>query len=189
MSILIGITGKARAGKDTFSRSFTAEGFMPLAFADLVKQVTALLAQEPTAHFYQDQLKELHCDSLGMTRRAALQKVGGGMRDALGDQVWVNAVLSRWRNAGRPNAIVTDVRYDNEAAMVRNFGGFVVRVVRPDNVGLQGAEAAHASEAGVSDDLVDFTIPNSGSLEDLHRRALDLLAYVRGMKFDWAMER
>jgi hypothetical protein len=62
-------------------------------------------------------------------------------------------------------ALFDDVRFANEAAMLRSYGGVILRVERPDTA--KPAEiAAHASEE--MDFAADVTLVNDGTSEDLH---------------------
>lgn len=58
--------------------------------------------------------------------------------------------------------VVTDLRFLNEAQRVKALGGTVWETTREGTSG-----NAHASEAPLPRDLVDLTIPNDGTLEDL----------------------
>ena len=71
----------------------------------------------------------------------------------------------------RPNTIVVcdDVRFDNEAEIVKAMGGAVIRLERRDaraaavgGVGIKG----HASEAGIDPQLIDYIVENNSSLGD-----------------------
>lgn len=176
MPTLIGITGRARAGKDTFAKALQARGYKLEAFADRLKVITATLAHEPLANFYDDALKEQVSPALGMSRRRAMQIIGTDMMiNTFGPDIWVTPLINQFlRNP--VNTAITDVRMPNEAAAVRAAGGIVVRIIRPGNVGLTGEAAAHSSEAGVPDDLVDIDVINLGSISDLHAEANKLLA-------------
>lgn len=166
MSKLIGITGLARSGKDSFALILGRHGYHRIAFADPLKEVVAHIANEET-HLYHDEVtKEQHCEALGMTRRIALQRVGHAMREALGEDVWVNRALREWNSLGRPATVVSDCRYKNEAIAIRNLGGIVVRMVRP-GAGLSGEAADHSSEVQLPDGLVDVEINNDGTLGEL----------------------
>jgi hypothetical protein len=171
MATLIGITGRARSGKDTFASALVEMGFKRSAFADALKVVTAHLAQESEALYFGDETKEEFSASLGMTRRIALQRVGSGLRQALGPDVFANVVVRGWMRHGKPATVVTDVRYDNEAEMIQRHGGIIVHILRPDNVGLCGEAAAHESERGVHPDLVNVTVVNDGTIEELLEEA------------------
>jgi len=168
---LIGITGKARAGKDTLATYFLERGWQRIAFADHLKKVTALIAQEPEALYFDEVTKEERSPSLRMPRRRALQNVGKGMRDALGENIWVNIALNKWKLSGHVPAVTTDVRYDNEAQIIKDQGGIIIQVLRPDNVGLTGEAAQHESERGVATNLLDFVVVNDGDINELLGRA------------------
>jgi hypothetical protein len=58
--------------------------------------------------------------------------------------------------------VVDDVRFPNEAALVRALGGKMIRVVRPGCV-----LTAHASESQILDLAVDTEIQNVGTLDEL----------------------
>lgn len=175
MTTLIAYTGRAGAGKDTAAQALITHGFQRMAFADCLKEVVALLADEPVAWYHDPVRKEEFSPTLGMTRRSALQLMGTeGVRKIFGPDFWAQRLLSRWRRLGRPNAVITDCRFDNEAGLVRMEGGTVVKVVRPGST-LDGVQMQHASEAGVSEDLVDIYIYNDGTPEDLQALAVESL--------------
>lgn len=173
MTKLIGLSGLASAGKDTFARGLINCGWRRLAFADPLKEVTALVANEPEELYHCTIAKEEVSRAFGVTRRIALQNVGKAMRDAVGPAVWVKHTLSKWEDLGQPCCVITDVRYDNEAQAILAAGGTVFRIVRPDNDGLQGAAGQHESERGISEHLIRAYIINSGTVEDLQRQAVD----------------
>ena len=170
MTQLIGITGKARAGKDSFANALVQCGYQRVAFADALKLATAVIANEPIHLFFDEVTKEYHTDALGMTRRKALQAVGKAVRDSLGEHVWVNRALANWKSQGKPLTVVTDVRYPNEADAVRALGGIIIRINR-DGSGLDGDLGAHESERRLSDDLVDIEVFNDGTVGELHAEA------------------
>lgn len=79
--------------------------------------------------------------------------------------------------------VITDVRFDNEAKAIKRLDRArssnepdprgrvtIVKVDRGDT-----SEVTHASEAGISDDLVDYVIDNSGDLDTLRQEARALL--------------
>ena len=163
---LIGISGRARSGKDSLAHILGRHGYHRIAFADALKVVTAQIADEDSHLYFNEVTKEQHCEALGMTRRVALQRVGMGIRESLGKDVWVNRALREWEDLGRPATAVSDCRFENEALAIRKLGGIVVRIVRP-GAGLTGEAANHASEAQMPDDLVDVEINNDGTLGEL----------------------
>lgn len=180
MKNLIGLAGLARAGKDTVaSRLHTHHEMDRRAFADPLKVMTAVLAGEPLNRFYDDAKKEEFSETLGMTRRKAMQLMGTEMiRKHFGPDHWHKLLLTSWRERGCPATVVSDVRFDNEAEAIRAAGGIIVRVTRP-SAGLSGENAQHASEAGVSDHLVDFVLDNSGDYTALFEKVDALVAILK----------
>lgn len=108
------------------------------------------------------------------TFRQFLQWYGTeGHRQVFSENFWTDAVdLSD--HDGRI-VVVTDVRFDNEAAAVRSAGGHVVRLIGPTEIEESGD--GHASESGLTPELIDFTVDNSdhGSFERLDEQLRDLV--------------
>lgn len=166
MAKLIAVTGQARSGKDSFAAICAKYGYTRIAFADPLKVITAHIAGEPSHLFFDELSKEEFSDTLGMTRRQALQKVGQAVRESLGKDAWVKRAMQEWVSSGLRPTVLSDCRYPNEAQAVRELGGVVVQVVRPGS-GLSGEAAQHESEKQISDDLIDVVINNDGTLGDL----------------------
>jgi len=176
---LIAITGRLHAGKDEAAKAFIAAGYRRESFADPLKVVVAHLADEDVELYHNVETKERHSDTLGMTRRKALQLMGTeGVRNIFGDDFWARRLLGRWQRLGQPLTVIADCRFDNEAIAVRNAGGIVLRIVRPDNDADSIGVPGHASEAGISEHLVNYTIYNDGSLGLLNNRCSILLDHL-----------
>ena len=73
--------------------------------------------------------------------------------------------------------ICDDVRFDEEAQVIKDMGGKVVRLVS-DVTRIDKVNTGHDSEKGVLNSLVDATIYNNGSLEDLELNVKYLLGIV-----------
>jgi len=87
----------------------------------------------------------------------------------------VRHMARRLRDATGP-VVVTDVRYRNEAAVLRSRGFRLVRVVRPTPVSGDPADVAgHASETELAMYRTDETLVNDSSLDDLARRVAVLV--------------
>jgi hypothetical protein len=133
---LIGVIGKARAGKDTFAQHFISRGYMRLAFADeLKREVSEWLGITP---------QELEKNKEKF--RTVLQYRGAAMRIRDKDY-WLNLVKRRRSNAYIGSRfIISDVRYTNEADWIKSEGGVLVRVIRLNSPPPIGGDTAHASE-------------------------------------------
>lgn len=176
----IALIGKARAGKDTAAlwlvrnRSYTR-----LAFADPLK---ALALKVDPIIAYGALKGEMYClrlaelvTSIGWESakdnypevRRVLQHMGQGQRE-IDEDYWLNLMRPKLNSAEAWNLpiVVTDVRYRNEAEMLRARGFKLVRLTRgvPD----LGTASAHPSETELDDFPTDVTIVNGGGIDALH---------------------
>lgn len=150
-------------------------GFMPsavvrLAFADDLKREVAQ-ACGVTVNFI-----EAHKDNF----RLILQGWGTEFRRQIhGDKYWVHRMersIHRIQAASKDSRIlicITDVRFENEAEMVKRFGGKVARVVR---AGAAAEADNHISETQMNRYDFDLMVNNSGTLDDL-RSEVERLAF------------
>jgi hypothetical protein len=166
---LIGLVGQARAGKSTVADVLVAFGWHERPFAGLLKSVVAevfgLPISEVLGHRGFD--REAIREDWGLSTRQILQQAGQAWRDVHPD-VWVRANVRQIRPMLRlgGRVVVSDVRYPNEAAALRELGGELYRVVRP---GLSTMD--HPSETLQAEIEVDGEIDNSASLDALRERA------------------
>ena len=73
---------------------------------------------------------------------------------------------------------VENVRFQNEAAMLRRHGFAIVRVVRPGHNADDGRDSHHISEVEQDEIDVDYIIVNDGSLNDLAMKVCTMLKEV-----------
>lgn len=177
---IIGIAGPAGAGKDT-ARAVLAESFnvTGMAFADPMRAMLGTLLDE--CHIGEEwmtarELKEQPLPGLGFSYREAAQLLGTEWGRALtpGGDLWLRVAALRVLDVldvrGHDHVFCfSDVRFDNEAQWIKDHGGVVWRIER---TGLQSVRA-HASENGVSDDLIDATLVNSDGLMDFQGLVMD----------------
>ncbi|MFJ9671096.1 hypothetical protein ACIRP5_09960 [Streptomyces sp. NPDC101221] len=81
---------------------------------------------------------------------------------------WVSVLCNRLKEVPGP-AVITDVRYPNEADALSALGFRMVRITRPALGEHDGS--AHISETALDDYPAPVTIVNNGTLEDLHAHA------------------
>lgn len=176
--MIVGIGCTYQVGKDTAAAALVRDlGFQRIGFADRVKElalhinpiVVSAQAQKVNVEAGRGRLQWVH-DGLGGWEAAKvqypevrifLQKLGEGVRNYLGDETWIDAVLNRARHS---DTVIPDVRYTNEAEAIKDEGGLLVKITRPG----YGPANGHASE----NDLAayegwDLVINNSGSIETM----------------------
>ena len=160
--MLIGLAGKAGAGKDTVADILCAEyGFQKLAFASGLKTMLASIGfEEPTRAN-----KEKQIAGFAFSYRKAAQTLGTEWGRSVDADLWVKLVEKKLLSLGEGNFVISDVRFKNEVRMIQKLGGRIIEVQgRQSDL---GALRKHASEAGVPEEDVDVVIQNTGSIEDL----------------------
>lgn len=169
MSAIVGLSGRAGAGKDTVAYELARCGYRRFAFADPIKEIAYQL--NPSIGTFE--LGRL-VETMGWSEakkvagvRLFLQNLGQAARQELDMGVWVRPVMraidDHVKDGGK--AVITDVRFPNEYDSIKKRGGVVVRVNRP---GLPSD--THISESALDDHDFDVVIVNNGTLDDLYRK-------------------
>jgi hypothetical protein len=179
--MLIGLTGKAGAGKDTVADIITT--LIPAEvyhFADPVRQMAYVL--DPIVCGFDEsplRLSEV-VDTIGWNRakveypevRRTLQRLGTEcVRGIFGENAWVDLAAQWWHAGGEkrylayPHAVIADTRFPNEAAFIRSENGVIVKVVRPTGAHDLGVNASHASEQELDSDFVLVNDSDLGALQ------------------------
>jgi hypothetical protein len=90
-------------------------------------------------------------------------------RNLIGPQFWTG-IAQHWaqRNLQDGHSVVIDdVRFPNEAEVIKRMGGILVRVIRPDNV----IDESHPSESLIGTLKEDVIVVNDQDIAVLHARA------------------
>lgn len=178
---LIGITGKARSGKDTICDILTTNiSAVRYGMADPIKGALSSLLSGKVPED-----KEEVIDWLGHSPRAILQELGGGLRNSLSEDIWIrflerfcdelkeleDVFLVDADSASPLYVVIPDIRYNNEAQYIKDNNGIILRVIREDAKKVR----EHESEAGISIKYVDHIIDNNGTPEELKEKVNQLL--------------
>ena len=177
---LIGITGKARSGKDTLARVFVEDhGFRRMAFADPVKLATAIVFGYPLEYAFSDAFKLAESPYWRLTGREMLQRLGTeAIRGEFGDDHWIRRwMLDYVQIKDATSVVVSDVRSESEAEAIRALGGMIIHLHR-NNAGLSGKEAEHSSEDGIAFGERDINIYNNSTLFSLEQEAHKLIKFI-----------
>jgi hypothetical protein len=172
MNNLISLSGKMRSGKNTVAEYINAlQGsiYTYKSFAFKVKQIASMLTGIPVQML---ELQDVKQSKLGpewdhMTVREMLQKIGTDcMRDNLHKDVWVNGLFSDY-SKGDSKWIITDVRFPNEFERVKQIGGVVIRIIRPQSELLLNEHESETAMDHIAFNEYDAVIYNDGTIEDL----------------------
>ena len=188
---LIALCGAAGAGKDTVADMLPAR---KLAFADaLYREVAEAWGVEQHVLRCRE-TKETPTDALALFRCADDSFVGDShFGDRWGVARSPRQILQWWGDYRRAqdrkyfvdattlaivdcldDVVITDVRFPNEAALIRQLGGQIWQIRRP---GYEAGGTGHASDTDGSEFRPDVVLENFGSLEDLRRIVLDAWEY------------
>lgn len=177
MKPIIAFSGTVGSGKDTAGDYLVEKhGWKKLTFAEPLKLGIKHLFGLTDEQLYDPQLKEVVDEDWGMSPREMMQKVGTDLlREHIDDNMFVTTMIKRVMEVDKDDTVkgivITDVRFENEAAMVKEMYGKVVRLVRPDEEP-RTKHYKHASEQNLPD--YDVLLKNAGSKEELYD-ALDFL--------------
>lgn len=111
--------------------------------------------------------------------RKFLQWVGTEWARNIDPDVWVRVVEKKIRDWDQeviePSIIITDVRFPNEAKMLKDNGFTLVRILRDDKDA--NVDRKHASENSLlTYDGWDHIIENNGTLEEFYEELDGLVA-------------
>jgi len=182
--MIIGLTGKAGSGKNAVAEVMRHHhGFREEAFADNLKAAAAVIFDLSIVNFYDQKLKEVFNPYWDMTPREMLQKLGTeACRNTFGGDIWMKSLGSKLGQGRGERVVITDVRFENEAAMIRAKGGVVVHVHSNRESKLADGSQAHASEAGIELNQQDYQLFNHKTLAELPFIVSDTLKMIDGVQ-------
>jgi hypothetical protein len=206
--MIIGICGFIGSGKDTAANYLVGwHGFRRDSFAGALKDAVAhvfgwdrelLEGLTTEARAWREQVDPWWAERLGMphlTPRWVLQYWGTEVcRTGFHDDIWIAALENRLRQR-TGHTVISDVRFPNEVAAIRNAGGRIVWIKRgPDPewcstlVQMREHDIAlgirtdymkqfnvHASEWAWVGTQFDTVVDNNGSVEQLYNSLKNLV--------------
>jgi len=112
---------------------------------------------------------------LGVSPRQMMQTLGTEWgRSCIHPDLWVMVAegIARKQLKSGQNVVIDDVRFPNEAEMIRRLGGELWLVERPGVY----YDGDHSSEGALTDVLPDAVVHNSGTFSHLREVVAGLLA-------------
>lgn len=98
-----------------------------------------------------NELVDAYWEGNQLTARDLMQLVGTDLFRKLNNNVWVNALINKIKRTDHQIVIVSDCRFPNEVAAVKQNGGLVFRLTRNPH------ESTHISECILDKDNYDWT--------------------------------
>lgn len=171
--LIIGLTGPARSGKDTVASIIQTHIWMQqTSFAAPLRTFAANVFGIDESML--ESGKDVTDPRIGISPRRFMQLVGTEIGRQIDADLWIKSLewrLDKILTGPTDGAIVTDVRFNNEADYIRGKGGFIWHIQRPDAPGV----AEHSSEAGITPYPEDIVINNGGDMNDLRNAVADAL--------------
>ena len=200
--MIIGVCGFIGSGKDTIADYLVnVHGFRRESFANTLKDAVAavfgwdrtlLEGRTKEAREWREQIDPWWAERLGMpnlTPRWVLQYWGTEVcRRGFHDDIWIASVENKLRRT-KDNIVISDCRFPNEIASIKDAGGSVIRVVRGPEpewyehamnfnkgereigwaIGRQRLEqlGIHASETAWVGTNFDYVLDNNSTLDSL----------------------
>lgn len=164
LPVVIGFTGKAGAGKDTYKESvlkLTHYKYVPYSFATPLKKACEFMFGWSQEQIEDRKFKEAIDPVWGFSPRRAMQLLGTEFGRELKPTIWLDFASKTLQEVQRydyAGLVIPDVRFENEANWVREIGGILIHL--DTEHGLLSEVPAHASEAGVERKDGDWTILN-----------------------------
>jgi hypothetical protein len=161
---IIGFCGSATAGKTTAANALVeALGYHKLSFAAPLR---AMLRALGVTDEQMSAGKNAPIPWLGgKTPRELMQTIGTEWgRKMVSECIWLDATsrIILGLPSDVPGVVFDDVRFDNEAKMLRDLGGVIIRIERPSIT----VRMTHESEAGISGHLLDYVLVNDAQSEE-----------------------
>ena len=168
--LVIGITGKKRHGKDTVSDYLVSKyGFKKYVLADTLKRGLKEMFGLTDDQLWGDN-KEVKDKFWNYSPRELMQIIGTDLiRKQFDQDFFVKSLRKKILEDSPDRAIVSDIRFSNEAKMIEDLGGIVYRVERKSIKN----EDSHCSENDL-DNKEFITIQNDGDLNELYDK-IDIL--------------
>lgn len=181
---IIGITGRAGSGKDTFADLDIFKSYTKESFAEPINDaVIALFGLTPN-HIYDVKLKNeivmidgkpaWFIDNEPASPRLMRQWVGTDMmRNHVDDKIFIKLMARKLTNPC--HIIIADVRFENEAKFVKEHGGLIFKILRPELEKKFADKSVHASEQGIPYKYIDHVVINEENRLDILREQADFV--------------
>ena len=191
--MLIGVSGKIGSGKNTAANLFAkhaslldSKQIVHKYFAFKLKQIVEILTGIKMSQSFVDNYfsngitdfttddKNIYIDSFQLTIGQLLQQIGTEtFRDHFRKTVWVDSLFNDYDQFEKRNSIwiITDCRFTNEAEKIKELGGALIRINRPQIENSTTRDTQHPSEIALDHYKgFDYIIENDGDMDSLEEK-------------------
>lgn len=188
--MIVGFGHEARTGKDTAAQPLVDLGYKKVGFADALKALAfasnPLIRSGATVNVQIGHGRLAHIVSqLGWERakddvpeiRTYLQNLGVACREVFNEDFWIDQWEQQVKKAN--DTVVADVRFQNEFKAIRAIGrlpGIETVLIKIERPGYGAVAGSHVSELDLADAVWDHVVVNDGSIEQLHKKILAIVA-------------
>ncbi len=171
--MIVGVTGKKQAGKDTVASylALTHSAIVHSFAEPLYDMLSCMLGEEfPYLEDRSTPDKESIIPRYGVSLRHMLQTLGTEWGQKLiHKEVWVRHAESWLEEAAQDFGsdqcfVFSDVRFDHEAEFIKKYEGIIIKVIRAS---ADFVVDEHESEKGIQDKYIDYVVSNNTTIVSL----------------------
>lgn len=176
--MIYGVIGKIGSGKTTLSNYLIEHhGFKRKAFADNLKEACRIIFGFTDEQLYGTQEQKETPDPrwYGVSPRQVFQFFGtecvrmkmNELMPGIGEDIWIKS-FELSLNPDE-NIVVDDVRFNNEAEMIKKLGGKIVKIIKETSSKNDDVKN-HISETEQDGIIADYYIVNDSTIDAYHQK-------------------
>ena len=196
---IVAVTGRTGHGKSEVIRPYQEKGYKLIKFADTLKDLVCNLinVDREFIEAHKDDLKDYAISNMQLASALNLSveditsiresNTYSSIRELLqfiGTNI-IREYYPSWHIDNLKNKItdgndycIDDLRFLNEVAPIKELGGTIIRIIRPDQEDDRDDVTSHQSEVEQDSIVADHTIINDGTLEDLSKKVTSVIQTI-----------
>ena len=196
---VIAVTGKTGSGKSEVIRPYQEKEYKLIKFADTLKDLICNLinVDREFIEAHKDDLKDYAISNMQLASalnlsveditsirdsntyhsiRELLQFIGTDIIRKYHPSWHIDNLKAKIVDGN--NYCIDDLRFLNEVAPIKELGGTIIRIIRPDQEDDRDDVTSHQSEVEQGSIKADHTIINDGTLEDLSEKVTSIIQTI-----------